>query len=275
MRGKLSVALCIFRCGRIIPAHAGQTETHVVSGVKPTDHPRACGANGFGYRCERPIQGSSPRMRGKPPRRGGAGIIRRIIPAHAGQTTPPSRFPPTSTDHPRACGANRRVFDTVSKRHGSSPRMRGKPGPLASPRAASRIIPAHAGQTFPHNTRTSWCSDHPRACGANPLQMIVNSSPYGSSPRMRGKLGRLGLSLRCLRIIPAHAGQTASTHRLAPASADHPRACGANCLIALTVLIGYGSSPRMRGKPEREGGDVDPLRIIPAHAGQTHERDGE
>ena len=158
---------------------------------------------------------------------------------------------------------------------GSSPRMRGKPLQLIECIRCNRIIPAHAGQTFCCSLYFSVWSDHPRACGANPLQMIVNSSPYGSSPRMRGKLGRLGLSLRCLRIIPAHAGQTASTHRLAPASADHPRACGANCLIALTVLIGYGSSPRMRGKPEREGGDVDPLRIIPAHAGQTHERDGE
>ena len=50
---------------RIIPAHAGQTRgTETMDHVKP-DHPRACGANNGYVSGYGPLDGSSPRMRGK------------------------------------------------------------------------------------------------------------------------------------------------------------------------------------------------------------------
>ena len=71
---------------RIIPAHAGQTLPARVGRDQDADHPRACGANGWPSRVLYPASGSSPRMRGKPPSCCSTTGIRRIIPAHAGQT---------------------------------------------------------------------------------------------------------------------------------------------------------------------------------------------
>ena len=54
---------------------------------------------------------------------------RRIIPARAGQTAglrDPLRREP---DHPRACGANLQPGREGEADAGSSPRVRGKPGP--------------------------------------------------------------------------------------------------------------------------------------------------
>ena len=87
---------------------------------------------------------------------------------------------------------------------------------------------------------------------------------------MRGKHGR---GFRCPmlgRIIPAHAGQTLSPSCHRRFQPDHPRACGANRTAVSTIPPPNGSSPRMRGKQLLCGSRISALRIIPAHAGQTH-----
>ena len=71
----------------------------------------------------------------------------RIIPAHAGQTHRLRNGIRPHTDHPRACGANDVYADLFDSDLGSSPRMRGKLGVGHVFGYASRIIPAHAGQT--------------------------------------------------------------------------------------------------------------------------------
>ena len=75
------------------------------------EHPRVCGENPsltLKYGC---VQGTSPRMRGKPqgPDLHSAGKFRgRNIPAYAGKTIslPPSATP--TAEHPRVCGENSR-----------------------------------------------------------------------------------------------------------------------------------------------------------------------
>ena len=175
-----------------------------------------------------PVPGSSPRMRGKLGRGETEVVAVRIIPAHAGQTHGLMIADRRSSDHPRACGANRFTGIVPVIRIGSSPRMRGKHRWAGCPRWLRRIIPAHAGQTHPHERRRPSISDHPRACGANRLSCWTSSQGFGSSPRMRGKLEHSITLGHTGRIIPAHAGQTwAATRRRKPSS-DHPRACGAN-----------------------------------------------
>ena len=75
-------------------------------------------------------------------------------------------------------------------------------------------------------------------------------------------LGPLGL-------IPARAGKTRPHHHTKVAWPPHPRACGENPILALTLKWGCGSSPRVRGKP----GDFVAGRgwhgLIPARAGKT------
>ena len=147
-------------------------------------------------------------MRGKPSTRGLQGTRRRIIPAHAGQTTSGLPGSVTSSDHPRACGANVEMHASLGSHVGSSPRMRGKLICRFCRRCRMRIIPAHAGQT----TRTTSCParypDHPRACGANLGKIGSLFGSFGSSPRMRGKRRPRPCPRTPVRIIPAHAGQT-------------------------------------------------------------------
>ena len=192
--------------------------------------------------------GSSPRMRGKPRRPREDRQRRRIIPAHAGQTTHPTHPHHHRTDHPRACGANFERAKMKTRKSGSSPRMRGKRLRRLKNCMRLRIIPAHAGQTASHRGKRLDATDHPRACGANTIEFFAHEIEDGSSPRMRGK--RRSISRPCLsvRIIPAHAGQTATLDGRASPSRDHPRACGANFSGLGSTIVGIGSSPRMRGK---------------------------
>ena len=213
--------------------------------------------------------GSSPRMRGKRSR-SVSGLFRcRIIPAHAGQTPAMPHRAGSSPDHPRACGANMVTLFAETTVIGSSPRMRGKPLPHPLAGSVVRIIPAHAGQTTPCAKATGVSADHPRACGPNNASSMVTLSICGSSPRMRGKLGLSRMSMSSVRIIPAHAGQTAQSCRPRNRLSDHPRACGANSGVLRFTAGGAGSSPRMRGKRPCSVHRMIRARIIPAHAGQT------
>ena len=121
-----------------------------------------------------------------------------------------------------------------------------------------------------------WCrhspqprTDHPRACGANLISLSAITLRIGSSPRMRGKRGRGDETVLEVRIIPAHAGQTAPRRAWTLAPPDHPRACGANRDGKAENPMADGSSPRMRGKRWLSRCRRRSLRIIPAHAGQT------
>ncbi len=192
------------------------------------DHPRACGANHAGVHDAQLRGGSSPRMRGKQYHLEQRARETRIIPAHAGQTIWKPRPPRIRWDHPRACGANPVPYRLHVVVGGSSPRMRGKRSGGKSSRSIRRIIPAHAGQTLRILPRGFTATDHPRACGANSRAPNAISDPFGSSPRMRGKLDGHARSERERRIIPAHAGQTVLNANRGTPPADHPRACGAN-----------------------------------------------
>ena len=132
-----------------------------------------------------------------------------------------------------------------------------------------RIIPARAGQTRPPHT--DWLSrpDHPRACGANLVGWQLANAVDGSSPRVRGKrCGAASVAPR-VRIIPARAGQTPARPPSPSLCPDHPRACGANNALPDNPMSMYGSSPRVRGKPDQRRDPVRRERIIPARAGQT------
>ena len=110
MRGKPMLAIVRHLRVRIIPAHAGQTRRPDRHRGVHADHPRACGANLLSIGLMAVPDGSSPRMRGKLLRRPRLAYPARIIPAHAGQTWTVAMAHSAGTDHPRACGANFRLF---------------------------------------------------------------------------------------------------------------------------------------------------------------------
>ena len=254
---------------RIIPARAGQTTLRFHSTFRSSDHPRACGANNAAMNIPVLLSGSSPRVRGKRPSPQGRARHGRIIPARAGQTSARSARTNESSDHPRACGANRRTVRLFGVSVGSSPRVRGKRHALVGQIEHLRIIPARAGQTATPKAVVIIPPDHPRACGANSIVLLTALGGGGSSPRVRGKRWRRSGFPRRVRIIPARAGQTSKMPLMVNRYSDHPRACGANSRAFIRFCAVSGSSPRVRGKPGQSDRRHPQHRIIPARAGQT------
>ena len=147
MRGSLDDLLDDGVDEGIIPAHAGLTEHRRRQSTAAWDHPRACGAHVCILADVNRLVGSSPRMRGSPRRGICTPSSVGIIPAHAGLTGLRRLLQNKNRDHPRACGAHSFSMTGAMFEMGSSPRMRGSPGPGGSQRAQSGIIPAHAGLT--------------------------------------------------------------------------------------------------------------------------------
>ena len=91
----------------------------------------------------------------------------------------------------------------------------------------------------------------------------------GSSPLTRGRPAR-GLPMHHpRRLIPAHAGSTASTAGKKTAGRAHPRSRGVDRLPVLASTRRVGSSPLTRGRQCRTHGRTDQRGLIPAHAGST------
>ena len=152
---------------------------------------------------------------------------------------------------------------------GSPPRMRGKPQAQRSSLSERRITPAHAGKTQSIKSFHFLSTDHPRACGENAGGFTGADAINGSPPRMRGKQVFYKESDLVGRITPAHAGKTFGITKITGLESDHPRACGENASNAINSAVGFGSPPRMRGKPSHLLFSSRSRRITPAHAGKT------
>ena len=192
----------------IIPACAGNTgERHPRCSI-PWDHPRVCGEHINGYRIHKNRQGSSPRVRGT--RRSRHLHVRQhgIIPACAGNTNHKPHMKVSHWDHPRVCGEHLQLDQPQHPGDGSSPRVRGTPSGSVGGVVGAGIIPACAGNTFPHRMRQRSTGDHPRVCGEHGECAIGRHSGEGSSPRVRGTRVNFLRPVHAVWIIPACAGNT-------------------------------------------------------------------
>ena len=180
---------------------------------------------------------------------GGALGQQGLIPAHAGKTCSPRAVRASSRAHPRSRGENLVRHVEPVRGLGSSPLTRGKhvTKHLRSPRRG--LIPAHAGKTWTGVLAWLRRRAHPRSRGENFRRACTSTSPSGSSPLTRGKLGAHDDSLRDRGLIPAHAGKTSGFRRFAGAWRAHPRSRGEN--------DGYVIS------------QCGNKWLIPAHAGKT------
>ena len=111
--------------------------------------------------------------------------------------------------------------------------------------------------------------DHPRGCGEHDVRLGIYTMSEGSSPRMRGTPTVASSWGNIIGIIPADAGNTSPTTGTARLSRDHPRGCGEHSIETVLTFLSMGSSPRMRGTHILTTDIDDPLRIIPADAGNT------
>ena len=95
------------RCNRrITPACAGKTLHFHEQKRAEKDHPRVCGENGRYRGALESLEGSPPRVRGKPEIHPGQKSCCRITPACAGKTRDEAAEMGTPEDHPRVCGEN-------------------------------------------------------------------------------------------------------------------------------------------------------------------------
>ena len=168
MRGKLARVCDDCHRVRNIPAYAGKTVPAAPSRLGHPEHPRVCGENPASSINKFLLQGTSPRMRGKPMAGTAMRSALRNIPAYAGKTC---RLPPCamfSPEHPRVCGENHQRQECLGQMFGTSPRMRGKP--IQNQRSAFylRNIPAYAGKTWWRGSHCPRVTEHPRVCGENP-----------------------------------------------------------------------------------------------------------
>ena len=172
-----------------------------------------------------------------------------LIPAHAGKTFGTDSVNRTFTAHPRSRGENESSDDGESSAPGSSPLTRGKRRPPTTISPSRGLIPAHAGKTGHRQARRHPKTAHPRSRGENRRQRSAQPYSVGSSPLTRGKHVAAAARPARTRLIPAHAGKTASCTGLPAPSWAHPRSRGENA-------VGEFRYPNVSG-------------LIPAHAGKT------
>ena len=153
---------------RLIPAHAGKTQTAGGPPCPSRAHPRSRGENALMMRSVLAIQGSSPLTRGKPCARVLSSVVPRLIPAHAGKTQTCRGSVTPLAAHPRSRGENHWMPHPIDPSRGSSPLTRGKPRQGRPRCARRRLIPAHAGKTLNHNREQAVEAAHPRSRGENP-----------------------------------------------------------------------------------------------------------
>ena len=257
---------------RFIPAHAGNSYAPRHRHAQAPVHPRARGEQQYKRITTTNAPGSSPRTRGTVEVVQDEGLPARFIPAHAGNRwQQPARWRPTAV-HPRARGEQLHSKHIVVMECGSSPRTRGTgPAPPNEPHHV-RFIPAHAGNRCVAASCTDTRPVHPRARGEQQRQVAGDVAVGGSSPRTRGTELRRAESVKRLRFIPAHAGNSRSAPPRPLPKPVHPRARGEQSETTRRRPSPAGSSPRTRGTVPQPGRSRHRQRFIPAHAGNRWSR---
>ena len=171
--------------------------------------------------------------------------------------------------YPRVGGGNVSGGGGVRRRHGLSPRGRGKLDLEGNRYPSIGSIPAWAGETSAGGGDGRPGRVYPRVGGGNKRRGRRRPPRKGLSPRGRGKrIAAIAAQLR-KRSIPAWAGETPSAWVLPPCSTVYPRVGGGNPRLQPVKHCKAGLSPRGRGKHYCRPIMTARHRSIPAWAGET------
>ena len=151
---------------------------------------------------------------------------------------------------------------------GSPPRVRGKVCFSVQRPLPQGISPACAGKSSGIVAFWGYHRDHPRVCGEKYSLRFLLSSPTGSPPRVRGKVGVYIDDKTVQRITPACAGKRCGKEYKKIIGGDHPRVCGEKRNVGRVVETRLGSPPRVRGKDPGARCLAKSSRITPACAGK-------
>ena len=257
---------------RLIPAHAGSTQSIGSSPRFSRAHPRSRGEHSAATSASRTLPGSSPLTRGAPGTSPRFVTVTGLIPAHAGST--PINLPHAcpSWAHPRSRGEHGAIAARGGYFGGSSPLTRGAQARVGQSAGNGGLIPAHAGSTFRISSGSRPVRAHPRSRGEHRCEGHQDPDSKGSSPLTRGAPpGRPEIS-HGGGLIPAHAGSTRRSSRFSRATTAHPRSRGEHDEVDTLIYDEAGSSPLTRGAPELGGRGRGWGGLIPAHAGSTRLR---
>ena len=257
------------RTARLRKQHFTDFDPHGVGRFVHKHWPRQRPRTGLRSRSRRIWRASSPQVRGRREKRRACVNAGGLIPAGAGQTSPPRTQRAYAWAHPRGCGADDILNPDDFLARGSSPRVRGRRQIRVVVAGQIGLIPAGAGQTAGLAATTWTARAHPRGCGADDQNEVVIRRGQGSSPRVRGRPTWPPFWLRARGLIPAGAGQTYAYRNSGGVTKAHPRGCGADASHCSASRWVDGSSPRVRGRLQLRETRSIPAGLIPAGAGQT------
>ena len=171
--------------------------------------------------------------------------------------------------HPRVRGKRFSMRCRTHEISGSSPRARETYKHKRDYELEERFIPACAGNVNRFLTIHSACAVHPRVRGKRIFQRNKTNTCRGSSPRARETLYSRLNALSGLRFIPACAGNVAALPGGGELPTVHPRVRGKRMRLVDRQSRDFGSSPRARETFYGDEWDADPMRFIPACAGNV------
>ena len=134
----------------------------------------------------RMLSGSPPRVRGTEIVQLGLGVVGRITPACAGNSSSYKFASTHYKDHPRVCGEQHYSMAAQTTVPGSPPRVRGTAHSSLGIYQKDRITPACAGNSTPEIPLYPVSKDHPRVCGEQWAYTVLGLYDKGSPPRVRG-----------------------------------------------------------------------------------------
>ena len=213
----------------------------------------------------------------------------RLIPTHAGSTSFHRPITKPSKAHPHSRGEHYQAGGAYAQEAGSSPLTRGAPAAAHAARAASGLIPTHAGSTLVGIHERDAAPAHPHSRGEHGSSMRDELRQGGSSPLTRGALLPARRPRHESRLIPTHAGSTTGNESRGANFRAHPHSRGEHSWEIGSKPMDIGSSPLTRGAPNASGKTrisrgSSPLtrgarrveiiegnltRLIPTHAGST------
>ncbi len=164
-RGTRTTPEPAYRQIRFIPACAGNTGVEVLRRRAGAVHPRLRGEHIPLLVITQFSSGSSPPARGTLGQAGFDAVVRRFIPACAGNTRSNWQKILVMPVHPRLRGEHAPVCSIYHKMHGSSPPARGTPTLMRHGMPETRFIPACAGNTHDGVSIMPQITVHPRLRG--------------------------------------------------------------------------------------------------------------
>ena len=252
---------------RFIPACAGNRSVTAWVRGHPEVHPRVCGEQHLAILAIRAADGSSPRVRGTAHCSEESLDEGRFIPACAGNRSRRETAIRRSTVHPRVCGEQITIGLIGALAYGSSPRVRGTVSVALSESLTEKysiyyqlLVSLHGCSQRAPRLSAQGIVDSP-LCDFHSVKkrnnLILNINilfsqalrlpSLGSSPRVRGTVDLLGNMQAMLRFIPACAGNRTYGLKSSLHTSVHPRVCGEQRCRVIGLLLGTGSSPRVRG----------------------------